>query len=142
LSFNKNRVFFAGNLGHDPDLNYLPDGTAVCNFSLASNETWKDKASGEKKQRTTWMDVAVYGAQAEACKQYLGKGCNAHVEGSIQVRETEKDGSKRKFYAIKADRVDFITFKDEKKEDGAETQPQAATPTTTTRVESEDDLPF
>jgi single-strand DNA-binding protein len=79
------KVIVVGNLGSDPEMRYMPDGTAVTNFSLATNRTWTDRASGEPRKETTWFRVSVWGRQAETANQYLSKGRPVLVEGRLQA---------------------------------------------------------
>lgn len=91
-----NKAMLIGNLGRDPEIRYTGDGRAIVNFTLATKEEWKDKESGEKKDRTEWHRVVVYGKLGEICGQYLSKGKQVYIEGRIQTREWEdKDGNKR-----------------------------------------------
>ena len=97
-----------GRLGQDPELKYTPSGTPVCNFSLATNDYWVDKA-GQKQERTEWHRVVVWGKTGENCGQYLSKGRQAFVEGSLQTRSWEgKDGQKRYTTEVVARNVQFI----------------------------------
>lgn len=104
-----NKVIILGRLGQDPELKYTPSGAAVCNFSLATSESWNDKATGQKQERTEWHRVVVWGKLAELCNQYLSKGRQAFVEGKLQTRSWEdKDGNKRYTTEIAASTVQFI----------------------------------
>ena len=106
MSLNKAMVL--GRLGQDPELKYTPNGTAVCNFSVATSENWNDK-SGQKQERTEWHRVVVWGKLAELCNQYLAKGRQAFLEGRIQTRSWEdKNGQKRYTTEIVAQTVQFI----------------------------------
>lgn len=103
-----NKVTILGRLGQDPELKYTPSGAAVCNFSLATSESWKDKA-GQKQEKTEWHRVTVWGKLAELCNQYLAKGRQAYVEGSLQTRSwDDKDGKKCYMTEINAKTVQFI----------------------------------
>lgn len=103
-----NKVLILGRLGQDPELKYTPSGVPVCNFSLATSESWNDK-SGQKQERTEWHRVVVWGKMAELCNQYLTKGRQAFVEGALQTRAWDgKDGSKRYTTEIVARNVQFI----------------------------------
>jgi single-strand DNA-binding protein len=100
-----NRVILVGHLGRDPELRYTPSGTAVANFTLATNDAWTDKA-GEKQERTEWHRIVVWGKQAEIAGEYLTKGKQVFIEGSLQTREwNDKEGNKRQTTEIKAQRV-------------------------------------
>jgi single-strand DNA-binding protein len=104
-----NKVILLGRLGQDPELKYTPSGAPVCNFSLATTESWSDKASGQKQERTEWHRVVVWGKLAELCNQYLAKGRQAFVEGRLQTRAwDDKDGNKRYTTEINAATVQFI----------------------------------
>lgn len=97
-----------GRLGQEPELRYTPSGQAVCNFSLATSENWTDK-SGQKQERTEWHRVVVWGKMGELCNQYLAKGRQAFIEGSLQTRSWDaKDGSKRYTTEIVAKNVQFL----------------------------------
>jgi single-strand DNA-binding protein len=103
-----NKVILVGNLGADPDLKYTASGKAVCNLSVATNETWKDK-QGEKQQKVEWHRVNVWGDQAENCSKYLAKGRMVYLEGKLQTRSWEdKEGRKRYVTEVVADRVVFL----------------------------------
>ena len=104
-----NKVILLGRLGQDPELKYTPSGAAVCNFSLATSETWNDKNSGQKQVRTEWHRVVVWGKLAELCNQYLAKGRQAFVEGRLQTRSwDDQNGQKKYTTEINATTVQFI----------------------------------
>jgi len=90
------KTIIVGNLGQEPKMTYFPDGTAVCNLSVATSETWRDKTSGEKKESTEWHKVVLYRALAEIAGKYLHQGSQIYIEGRNQTRSYEKDG--QKFY--------------------------------------------
>lgn len=90
-----NKVIIIGTLGRDPESRYMPNGSAVCNLSLATDEGYNDKNTGQRVDRTEWHRVVAYGRLAEIMSQYLKKGSKAYVEGRLQTREWEKDGVKR-----------------------------------------------
>lgn len=116
-----NKVFLIGNLGKDPDLRYTESGQSVCNFSIATTETWTDKESNEKREKTEWHRIVVWGKQGENCAEYLKKGRPCHVEGRIQTRDWEdKEGVKRYTTEIVADKVTFLYGRSENKEDQPE----------------------
>ena len=103
-----NKVILIGNLGRDPEVKYTPGGSPVANFTLATNEQWTDKA-GAKQERTEWHRIVVWGKQAEICGQYLKKGRQVYVEGSLTTREwNDKDGNKRTTTEVKALRVQML----------------------------------
>ena len=90
-----NKVILIGNLGKDPEVKYFPNGDAFCNVTIATSESWNDKQSGEKKERTEWHNVVFTRKLAEIAGQYLKKGAKVYVEGSLRTRKWEKDGVER-----------------------------------------------
>jgi single-strand DNA-binding protein len=104
-----NKVILIGNLGADPETRYLPSGDAICNIRLATTDSWKDKASGEKKELTEWHRVAFFGKLAEIAGQYLKKGSQVYVEGSLRTRKwQDKDGNDRYTTEIRADTMQML----------------------------------
>jgi single-strand DNA-binding protein len=96
-----NRVILIGNLGKDPEIRYTQAGEPIANFSLATNEAWTDKA-GQKQERTEWHRVEVFGKPAQVVRDYLSKGRQVYIEGSIRYDEwTDKDGNKRNMTKIR-----------------------------------------
>ncbi len=103
-----NKVIVLGNLGQDPELRHTASGRPVATLRVATNEVWTDQ-NGERKERTEWHNVVVWGRQAENCAQYLSKGRQVFVEGRLQTRKWEdRDGNPRYTTEIVADRVQFI----------------------------------
>ena len=95
-----NKAILIGRLGRDPEVRYMPNGEAVCNFSIATSETWKDQ-HGQKQERTEWHAVTLYRRMAEVAGQYLKKGSLVYIEGRIQSRKyTDKNGIERTAYEI------------------------------------------
>lgn len=91
-----NKVILIGNLGADPDTRYTGSGTPVCTLSLATSESWMDKQSGQRQERTEWHRVKVFGKLAEICQEYLRKGRQVYIEGSLRTdKYTGKDGIER-----------------------------------------------
>jgi single-strand DNA-binding protein len=90
-----NKAILVGTCGQDPEVRYLPNGNPVCNLSLATSESWTDKQSGQKQEKTEWHRVALFGKVAEIAGEYLRKGSQVYIEGKLQTREWEKDGVKR-----------------------------------------------
>ena len=90
-----NKVTLIGTLGRDPEVRYMPNGTAVANINVATDESYNDKTTGQKVEQTEWHRLTVYGRLAEICQQYLKKGSKAYFEGKLRTREWEKDGVKR-----------------------------------------------
>ena len=91
-----NKVILVGNVGGDPETRYMPSGSAVTNITIATNETWKDKQTGEKKERTEWHRVALFNRLAEVAAEYLRKGSQVYIEGKLRTRKWQgKDGQDR-----------------------------------------------
>ncbi|AXC66939.1 TPA: single-stranded DNA-binding protein [Salmonella enterica] len=91
-----NKVMLIGHLGQDPDVRYLPNGNAVAMLSLATSDTWKDKQTGEQKERTEWHRVVIYGKLAEIAGEYLRKGSQVYIEGELRTRKwTDQSGQER-----------------------------------------------
>jgi len=88
-----NKVILIGNLGKDPEVRYMPSGGAVANVTLATSESWKDKQSGEKQERTEWHNVVFYNRLAEIAGEYLKKGSKVYVEGSLRTRKWQDKNS-------------------------------------------------
>ena len=108
-----NKVILVGNLGRDPDLRYLPNGDAVANLAIATTETYKDK-SGEKQEHTEWHRVSFFAKTAEVCGQYLKKGSQIYIEGSLRTRKyTDKDGVEKYATEIRGDRMQMLGSKSE-----------------------------
>ncbi len=103
-----NKVILVGNLGADPEMRYLPSGEAVANIRIATTDTWKDK-DGNKQEATEWHRISFFGRQAEVCGQYLKKGSQIYVEGSIRTRKwQDKEGQDRYSTEIKGDRMQML----------------------------------
>jgi single-strand DNA-binding protein len=139
------KIVVVGNLGGDPEMRYLPDGTAVTNFSLATNRRWTDRQTGQPTDETTWFRVSVFGRQAESVNQYLAKGRMALVEGRMRPDPatggprlwTGQDGTTRASYEITADSVQFIGGREEGGAPRSGSGYEGGGP-----VQEEDDIPF
>jgi len=104
-----NKVIIVGNLGGDPDTKYMPSGSAVTNLTVATNESWKDKKTGEQKDRTEWHKVAMFGRLAEIAAEYLRKGSQVYIEGKLRTRKwTDKSGNDRYTTEIVADEMQML----------------------------------
>ena len=104
-----NKVILVGNLGQDPETRYMPSGSAVTNFTVATNESWKDKQTGEQKERTEWHKVAMFGRLAEIAAEYLRKGSQVYVEGKLRTRKWQgQDGQDRYTTEIIADEMQML----------------------------------
>ena len=141
-----NKVILIGRLGRDPECRYLPNGDAVCNFSIATTESWKDQ-SGQKKERTEWHAITLYRKLAEIAAQYLQKGSLVYLEGKIQSRKyTGKDGIERTAYEIVCNEMKMLGGRAEGGEGQHNPPPppqarqQAAAPVPQDDID--DDLPF
>jgi single-strand DNA-binding protein len=103
-----NKAMLIGNLGKDPELRFTPNGRAVARFPVATSEQWTD-ANGQRQDRTEWHNIVVWGKQAESCGQYLSKGRQVFIEGSIRSRQyDDKEGQKRYITEVIAQRVQFL----------------------------------
>ncbi len=136
---NYNRALLMGNLTRDPELRYIPNGSAVANLRLAINRTYKNQ-NGEQKEEVTYVGVVVWGKQAETCAEYLSKGSPIFVEGRLQSRQWETDdGQKRSVLEVVAERVQFLGRKKSETAAGAEEPAPSAAPASGA---AEDDIPF
>jgi single-strand DNA-binding protein len=118
-----NKVILIGSLGKDPETRFTGSGKAVTNFSMATNENWKDRA-GEKQERTEWHRIVAWGKLAEICDKLLSKGKQVYVEGRIQTRAwDDREGNKKYTTEIIADRMQLLSAMD-KPEAGPKETPQ------------------
>lgn len=137
-SFNK--IIIVGYLGRDPELRYTPQGTPVCDFSIATTERKKDR-SGEFQDQTTWFRVNLWGKQAETASQYLTKGRQVYVEGRLSQREwQDKEGNTRTSLEVQGSTIQFLGSRGDepitsRREHQASEEPAAESIT-------EDDIPF
>lgn len=134
-----NRVILLGNLGADAELRVLNNGDSVLNFRLATSESWKDKETGEKKEKVEWHSCALFGKRAEGLAAHLLKGTKLLVEGSIETRSYEKDGEKRYATSIKVRDVEFAGGA---KGGGAKANPTTEPDDFGASQDGDDDLPF
>jgi single-strand DNA-binding protein len=140
-----NKAIIIGRLGQDPEVRYTPDGTAVANFSIATSEEWKDKNSGEKKERTEWHNIVAWRKLGEICGEYLSKGRQVYIEGRIQTRSWEdKDGNKRYKTEIIASDVQFLGGRDSANAAGPSTSApdMGGSPGFSEQGPKDDDIPF
>jgi single-strand DNA-binding protein len=109
-----NKVILLGNLGRDPEVRFTQGGTPVANFTMATTDRWSDP-SGEKKEKTEWHRIVVWGKQAEIAGEYLRKGRPVFVEGSLQTREwTDREGNKRYTTEVRAQRLQLLGRPDDR----------------------------
>lgn len=102
-----NKTILLGRVGQEPKVGALPNGSAACNFSLATSEVWKDKQTGEKQERTEWHKITVFGKLAEIAGNYVKKGAMIYVEGKLRTRKWTKDGVDHYVTEIIADDIQF-----------------------------------
>jgi single-strand DNA-binding protein len=143
-----NKVILVGRLGRDPEMKYTASGTPFCRFSMATDDTWTDKGSGEKQERTEWHNVVVWDRLAEICNQYLTKGRQVYIEGSLQTREwDDQDGNKRKTTEIRARDMVLIGNNPESAGGGVQQRKSASAgasdaPMASGSTITDDDIPF
>ncbi len=140
-----NKVILVGRLGQDPEMRYFADGTAVANFSVATSDEWKDKETGEKREKTEWHRVVAFRKLAEICGKYLSKGRQVYIEGKLQTRSWEKDGVTRYTTEIVANDMQMLGARDGGNGDGyrsAESDYGSSAPREPFPETPEDDIPF
>lgn len=139
-----NKAMLIGNLGKDPELKYMTNGKAVVNFSIATSEQWKDKDSGEKKEKTEWHNIVVFDKLAEICGKYLKKGSTVYIEGKLQTRKwTDKNGVDRYTTEILAREMKMMCGKKDSGEGKSEEPaPYGKEPNSAGGGDFNDDVPF
>lgn len=143
-----NKVIVVGNLGQDPDTRYMPSGAAVTNITVATNETWKDKQTGEQKDRTEWHKVAMFGKLAEIAAEYLRKGSQVYIEGKLRTRKwKDQQGNDRYTTEIIADEMQMLGGRGAGGAGGGGAAPSndgppANSPPQASPGEFDDDIPF
>jgi single-strand DNA-binding protein len=137
-----NRVIIVGNLGKDPEIRYTSAGKPIANLAVATSETWKDKNTGEKQERTEWHRVTVFDKLAEIVGQYLKKGSKIYLEGKLQTRKwQDKDGQDRYTTEILGSEMKMLSAKGEGESRAAPAQ-AASEPARNSGNDFEDDIPF
>ena len=146
-----NKAIIVGNVGKDPEVRYSGSGTCVTVLSVATSESWKDKQTGEQKEKTEWHRVKLFGRVAEIAGEYVRKGSQVYLEGSLRTEEYEKDGVKRYTTFVVADQIQLLGSRrdgDEPRQErargparGAQSAPQRA-PAQTASAFEDDDIPF
>ncbi len=139
------KVIVVGNLGGDPEMRYMPDGTAVTNFSVATNRRWNDRQTGQPVDETTWFRVSVWGKRAEVANQYLTKGSRVLVEGRLRPDPatggprtfTRQDGTVGASFDLNADNFSFVGGREEVSTVAGDQTFAEAAP-----AQEEDDIPF
>lgn len=137
-----NKAILIGNLGKDPEMTYMPSGDAVCKFSLATSESWKDKATGEQKESTEWHNVVAFKKLAEICGEYLKKGDKVYLEGKIKTRSWEKDGIKKYITEIHVHEMQMLSGKKDSSGDGGHEQAPPARSSQRPAQQNSNDVPF
>lgn len=108
-----NKVILVGNVGKEPDIRYTTDGNAVANFSIATSETWKDKATGQRQEKTEWHRCVAFRKTAELISEYVKQGSKVYVEGKLQTRKWEKDGCTHYTTEINVGQIQFLDARGE-----------------------------
>jgi single-strand DNA-binding protein len=112
MSRGVNKVILVGNLGKDPETKYMPSGDCVCNFSIATTDSWKDKNSNEKVEKTEWHNIVIYRRLAEIAGEYLRKGSQVYIEGKLKTRKyQDKQGVDRYITEIEAREMQMLGSK-------------------------------
>ena len=146
MSRGVNKVILVGNLGQKPEMRYTATQTAVANLSIATTESWKDKESGENRDKTEWHRVVFFGNLAEIAEKYLDKGSSVYVEGKIQTRKwQDKDGNDRWTTEIIANELQMLGGRSASIGDMPEEQTNQSEATSSPSSSSEDfndDIPF
>lgn len=146
MSFNK--IIVVGNLGRDPELRYTPQGNAVCDFSVATNEKRRDK-SGELQSVVTWFKITLWNKQAETASKYLTKGSSVYIEGRLRIEEwTDRDGNNRYSLEVNATDMQFLSgSRNDETDADTRTENSFANQNNTNHIEpvsspNDDDIPF
>ncbi len=138
-----NKVIVVGNLGQDPDTRYMPSGSAVTNITIATNESWKDKQTGEQKDRTEWHKVAMFGRLAEIAAEYLRKGSQVYIEGKLRTRKwQDKQGNDRYTTEIVADEMQMLGGRGGAGAPMSDQGPPPSPPPQGSSDDFDDDIPF
>ena len=141
-----NKVIIVGNLGSDPDTRYSPSGTAVTKFSVATSESWKDKQTGEQNERTEWHRVVMFGRLAEIGAEYLRKGSQVYIEGSLRTNKwQDQSGNDRYTTEIIANEMQMLGGRGGSGSGGApmrDEAPPASPPPQRSSDDFDDDIPF
>ena len=141
-----NKVILVGTVGKDPEMKYMPSGDAIANISVATNESWKDKSSGEKKEITEWHRVVFFRQLADIVGKYMRKGQQVYIEGSLKTRSWEKDGQKHYATEIIASDMQMLGSKGDGERTEQAAAPKPAPPPKPAPAQSledfDDDIPF
>ena len=144
-----NKVILVGNLGKDPDIRYTPGGAAVASFSIATTESWKDKQSGEKVEKTEWHNITAFSRLAEICGEYLKKGSQVYVEGRLQTdKYTDKQGVEKYSTKVIINEMQMLGSRpgagtpESRPASNAPASAQQSAPSTGADNDFDDDIPF
>lgn len=144
-----NKVILVGNLGRDPEIRYTQDGQAVVNFTLATSMEWRDKATGEKRDKTEWHRIVAFRKLAEICGEYLSKGKQVYIEGRLQTRSWEQDGVTKYITEVVANDMQMLGAKGDRGGGGYNSGPAYDDQPSSPRGggagdagDAEDDIPF
>jgi single-strand DNA-binding protein len=138
-----NKVMIIGRLGADPELKYMPSGKGVANIRVATSERWKDRQSGDAKERTEWHSVTAYDKLAEIIAEYLRKGSQVYIEGSLRTRKwQDKEGKDRYTTEIIAQQMQMLGGKPQGGERPARQEQQRPAPPADDGGGFDDDIPF
>src|SRR5687768_2993293 len=144
-----NKVILVGRLGRDPELKYTASGTPFCRFSMATDDSWNDKGTGERQERTEWHNIVAWDRLAEICNQYLTKGKLVYIEGNLQTREwDDPEGNKKKMTEIRARDMVMLSSAGESSGGGqrrstaAEASPSSGGGAPASSTITDDDIPF
>ena len=138
-----NKVILVGNLGRDPETRYLPSGGAVTNVSLATSRSWKDRDSGEQREKTEWHRIVFFNRLGEIAGEYLKRGSKVYVEGELRTREWEKEGQKHFTTEIVANEMQMLDSKGGNTDFDANNNPPSGAPSSLSSTDIiDDDIPF
>lgn len=140
MSNDLNKCMFIGRLARDPEVRYLPSGAACASFSIAVGSQWKDKQSGDKQERTEWINVTAFNRLGEICGEYLKKGSQVFIEGRFQTDKSEKDGVTKYYTKIIASEMQMLGSPSGKTQQKAEEPQKAKEPQQASMDEFDDDL--
>ncbi len=138
-----NKVILVGNLGNDPETRYMPSGDAVTNISVATTESWKDKQSGEQKEKTEWHRVVMFRRLGEIAAEYLRKGSQVYIEGKLRTNKwKDRDGNDRYTTEIIADEMQMLGSRSGGGAPAMSDSPPASAPPQPSGDDFDDDIPF
>lgn len=138
-----NKAIIVGNLGRDPEVRTFPNGDRVANVTIATTDKWKDKQTGEQKEATEWHRVVFIGRLAEVVSEYLKKGSQVYVEGSIRTRKwTDKDGTEKYSTEIRADQMQMLGSREAQPSSQPRSAPKPAPKASSGFDDMDDQIPF